>query len=132
VDSRDGPLFSIIARVTDPSRVDYVRDAIIAEIERLKVEPVDAAVLEDTKSHMRYGFTMGLDNPGGVARTLSHYLQLTGDPETVNRVYRLYDAVSPEDIQFVATTYFPETNRTVVTLTQEEQEQEEQQEKTDG
>lgn len=120
VDHRDGPLFTIIARVTDPTRVDYVRDAIIEEIERLKVEPVDDEVLAATKSHMRYGFAMGLDNPGGVAETLAHYLQLTGDPQTVNRVYRLYDSVSPEDIQHVATTYFPATNRTVVTLTQEQ------------
>ena len=62
------------------------RDAIIAEIERLKVEPVDEQVLAETKSHMRYQFALGLDNPGGVARTLAHYLQLTADPETVNRV----------------------------------------------
>lgn len=118
-DSRDGPLFTIIARVTDPDRLEYVRDAIITEINRMKVERVDPSVLADTKSHMRYRFSMGLDNPGDIARTLSHYLQLTGDPETVNRVYRLYDAVSPEDIEYVATTYFAETNRTVVDLTME-------------
>ena len=120
VDHRDGPLFTIIARVTDPGRVEYVRDAIIEEIDRMKSEMVDAVVLADTKSHMRYQFAMGLDNPGDVAETLAHYLQLTTDPETVNRVYRLYDDVSPEDIQNIATTYFPATNRTVVTLTQEQ------------
>lgn len=120
VDHRDAPLFTIIARVTDPARVEYVRDAIIAEIDRLKVEAVDEAVLAATRSHMRYRFQMGLDNPAGVAETLAHYLQLTGDPETVNRVYGLYDAVSPDDVQHVAATYFPATNRTVVTLRQEE------------
>ena len=127
VDHRDAPLFTIIARVTDPARVDYVRDAIITEIDRLKAERVDDAVLADTKSHMRYRFAMGLDNPADVAETLSHYLQLTEDPETVNRVYRLYDTVSPEDIQHVATTYFPETNRTVVTLGRETEEPSEEQ-----
>ena len=120
VDHRDAPLFTIIARITDPTRIDYVRDAIIDEIERLKVEPVDPVVLANTRSHMRYAFAMGLNNPASIAETLGHYLQLTEDPETVNRVYQLYDAVSPEDIQQVATTYFFETNRTVVTLTQEE------------
>ena len=120
LDSRDAPLFSIIARITDPERIDYIRDAIVAEIERMKTEPVDADVLAATKSHMRYGFAMGLDNPGGIARTLGHYLQLTGDPETVNRVYRLYDQVTPEDVQRVATEYFAQPNRTVVIMTQEE------------
>ena len=121
LDGRDAPLFSIIARITDPARVDDVRDAIIDEIERLKTEPVDAVVLDATKSHMRYGFAMGLNNPGQIAQTLGHYLQLTEDPETVNRVYELYDTVSPDDVQMVANTYFADTNRTVVILTPEEQ-----------
>ena len=119
VDSRDAPLFTILARVTDPDRIEYVRQAIVEEIDRMKVEPIDDAVLAATKSHMRYQFAMGLDNPGGIARTLSHYLQLTEDPETVNRVYRLYDAVTAEDIMRAATVYFADTKRTVVTLTQE-------------
>ena len=121
LDSRDAPLFTIIARVTDPDRVDYVRDEIVAEIERLKIEPVDAEVLTATKSHMRYAFAMGLDNPGGIARTLGHYLQLTGDPNTVNRVYELYDAVTPEDVRTATNTYFAETSRSVVILTPEEE-----------
>jgi zinc protease len=119
VDHRDAPLFEIIARVTKPDQVDYVRDAILTEIERLKTEPVDASVLADTKSAMRYSFARGLDSPGPIAETLGHYLQLTGDPETVNRVYALYDAVTADDIQMVATTYFAESNRTVVLLTEE-------------
>ena len=119
VDHRDPPLFEIIARIAKPDRTDYVRDAILAEIERMKTEPVDAAVLADTKSAMRYSFARGLDSPGPIARTLAHYLQLTGDPETVNRVYELYDAVSADDILAVATTYFAETNRTVVLLREE-------------
>ncbi len=118
-DSRDAPLFTIIARVTDPARIEYVRQAIVDEIDRMKVEPVDDAVLAATKSHMRYQFAMGLDNPGGIARTLSHYLQLTEEAETVNRVYRLYDAVTAADIMHAATVYFAETKRTVVTLVQE-------------
>ena len=121
VDSRDAPLFTIIARITDPEKVDYVRDAIVAEIERLKSDPVDAEVLAATKSHMRYAFAMGLDNPGGIARTLGHYLQLTGDPETVNRVYALYDAVTPDDVMAVANAYFGEANRSVVILAPEEE-----------
>ena len=96
-----------------------MRQAIVDEIDRMKVEPVDDAVLASTKSHMRYQFAMGLDNPGGIARTLSHYLQLTEEAETVNRVYRLYDAVTAADIMHAATVYFAETKRTVVTLVQE-------------
>ncbi len=119
VDHRDAPLFTILARVTDSTKVDYVRDTILAEIDRLKVESVEDTVLAATKSHMRYAFVRGLDNPASVAETMGHYLQLTEDPETVNRVYRLYDAVTADDIRRLVTTYFPESNRTVVTLTSE-------------
>ena len=121
VDHRDPPLFAITVRITKPDRIDYVREAILAEIERLKTEPVDEAVLADTKSAMRYAFARGLNSPGPIAETLAHYLQLTGDPETVNRVYELYDAVSVDDVLTVAEKYFAETNRTVVLLTEEAQ-----------
>ncbi len=62
---------------------------------------------------------MGLDNANSIARTISHYVQLTGDPESVNRVYEMYDRVTPEDIMMVAKNYFGANNRTVVLLTQE-------------
>ena len=120
VDHRDPPLFEVLARVTKPDQIDYVRDAILAEIDRMKTEPVDAQLLADTKSAMRYSFARGLNSPGPIAETLGHYLQLTGDPETVNRVYALYDQVTVDDIQAMATKYLAETNRTVVVLTEEE------------
>ena len=33
-----------------------------------------------------------------MANSISHYIQLTGDPESVNRVYQLYDQITPADI----------------------------------
>ena len=109
---------------TDETLIDWAWHTVAevddhAEIDRLKVESVEDTVLAATKSHMRYAFVRGLDNPASVAETMGHYLQLTEDPETVNRVYRLYDAVTADDIRRLVTTYFPESNRTVVTLTSE-------------
>lgn len=118
VDHRDPPLFEIAIRVTKPDKVEYVRDAIFAEIEKRKKIPVDEQLLADTKSHMRYSFAMGLNNPDNIATTLGHYLQLTGDPETVNRVYDLYSRVTADDIMAAATKYFRIDNRTVVILTE--------------
>ena len=121
VDHRDPPLFEIIARITKAEQVDYVRNAIMTEIERMKTEPVDDALLSATKSSMRYSFARDLDSADPIARTLGHYLQLTGDPETVNLVYELYATVTAADIIAVAKKYFDETNRTVVILTEEGQ-----------
>ena len=68
---------------------------------------------------MKYQFAMGLNSPGSVASTLAHYINLTGDPETVNRVYELYDAVTAQDIQNITKKYFTKENRTVVNLSHE-------------
>jgi zinc protease len=66
---------------------------------------------------------MGLDNPNSVAASLSSYIMLTGDPESVNRVYRLYEQITPEDIMGAAKKYMTNTNRTTVILKQEESSQ---------
>ncbi len=55
-------------------------------------------------------YAMQLNNPNTIARTLGHYLQLTGDPETVNNVYELYDSVTQNDIVAVVRRYFSSDN----------------------
>jgi zinc protease len=116
-DHRDPPLFNVITRIKDEKDIERVRDEIYAAIEEAKITPVSQDRLAEIKSHMKYSFAMGLDTPGRIANTMAHYLQMTADHETVNRVYDLYDSVSPQDIMDVAQKYFDEPNRTVVTLT---------------
>ena len=118
-DSRDPGLFTIMSKVKDPSRVAFVRTEIQNAIEEAKRKPVEPQRLRDIKSHMKYSYAMGLNNPNSVARSIANYIQLTNDPESVNRLHALYDRVTPEDIMMVANKYFSETNRTVVLLTQE-------------
>lgn len=118
-DSRDPGLFNIFTRVKDPKDINTVRDAIFEAIEKAKTTPVPAAKLGEIKSFMKYSYAMSLDNADAIARSLAHYVQLTGDPEAVNRVYELYDRVTPDDIMMVARKYFAPTNRTIVLLTME-------------
>ncbi len=122
-DSRDPGLFTIFTRVKDPKNIELVRSEIEKAITEAKEKPVSAERLQAIKSHLKYQFAMGLDNPDAVAANISHYIQLTGDPESVNRVYRLYDQITPDDIMSVAKKYFNATNRTTVILTQEESSQ---------
>ena len=119
-DSRDPGLFQVAARIKDPKNIEKVRDAIYAAMEDAKTKPVSSQRIADVKSHMKYDYAMGLNNANSVANSISHYIQLTGDPESVNRVYALYDRVTPDDIMMVAKKYFTPNNRTVVLLTQEE------------
>ena len=86
----------------------------------MKTEAVDADLLERTKSSLKYGFAMGIDTPGSIAQSLSHYIQLTGDPESINRLYALYDKVTVEDIKMVANKYFIPDHLTIATISDDE------------
>ncbi len=118
-DVRDPGMFTIFTRVKDPKNIEMVKNEIYAAIEKAKTSPISASQLADIKSHMKYSFAMGLDNADAIANSLSHYVSMTGDPESLNRVYALYDKVTPQDLMMVANKYFGTNNRTVVLLTQE-------------
>jgi zinc protease len=118
-DSRDAGLFSIWTRIKDTKNIEAVRNEIYAALEEIKNNPVSAEKLSTIKSYLKYSFAMSLDNADAVAGKISHYIQLTGDPESINQVYALYDKVTPEDITRVAKKYFTKENRTVVNLIEE-------------
>ncbi len=119
-DSRDPNLITIQVSMVDKEDMSYVMDEIKKAIARVKTEDVDAALLERTKSKLKYEFAMSIDTPGAIARSLSHYIQLTGDPESVNRLYALYDKVTAADIKMVANKYFKPEHLTVATISDDE------------
>ena len=118
-DARDPGLFTIFTRIKDPKNIETVKKEILAAIEKAKTTPISAKQLADIKSFLKYSYAMGLDNADAIAGSISHYISMTGDPESVNRVYALYDNVTPQDLLMVANKYFSAGNRTVVLLTQE-------------
>ena len=114
---RDPYLFTVVTRLRTPDAMPEVERAIADAFEGLKTEPVDAARLDRIKDHLRYQFALTLDSAPSVAVTVAEFLNLTGDPATINELYEQYEAVSPEDVQRVAREVFEETNQTVVELT---------------
>ena len=118
-DRRDPFLFIIMARIKNENLIDSVKNEIFNAIEELKTKPVSKKRLDEIKSYLKYSFAMSLDNPNNVAYTVGHYFQLTGNPESVNELYALYDRVTPEDIMRSAQKYLTKENRTIVTLTEE-------------
>ncbi|GMR15485.1 MAG: pitrilysin family protein [Gammaproteobacteria bacterium] len=119
-DSRDPNLITIQVSMVDKEDMSYVMGEIKKAIASVKTEDVDAALLERTKSKLKYEYAMSIDTPGAIARSLSHYIQLTGDPESVNRLYALYDKVTVEDIKMVANKYFKPEHLTVATISDDE------------
>ena len=119
-DHRDPYLFEIVARIKNSDRVPYVEEAITTALEGLKTNRVEPQRLDRVKSHLRYGFAMSLNTAANASRSLAHYAALTGDPGTVNRVYAMYERVTPEDVRTTARRYFDRAERTVVILRHEE------------
>jgi zinc protease len=115
-DHMDPYLFTIMARVKDGKDIGYVREQALATVASFREEPVDKQRLEDVKKHLRYSFSLGLDNNEAIARTLSHYIALRRTPETINRIYGLDSEITPEDVQAMARKYLIENNRTTITL----------------
>ena len=120
-DSKDPYLFSIQALMVDKEDMQYVADQIIEAVDEVKADGVDEKTLSNTKSHLKYGFAMHIDSPDAIARSLSHYVQLTGDPEAINRLYAQYDRVTVEDIRRIASRYFVPKRLTIATITDDEE-----------
>ncbi len=118
-DSRDPGLFMIFTRIKDPKKINYVNEEIYAALEEIKNKPVADEKLATVKSYLKYSFAMGLNNADAIAGILSHYYQISGAPESMNKVYALYEKVTADDIMKVAKKYFIKENRTVVTLVEE-------------
>ncbi len=115
-DRRDPYLFTIQAVVKKDEDLPYVESQIFQEIERFKAEPVASDRLAEIKSNRRYTMAGALETTDGLAGTLVGYLSLTADPGTLNRLFRLYDRITPEDIMIMAKKYFVKENCTIATL----------------
>lgn len=116
-DQKDPELFSVFARVKDPKDIDYVQGEILKTFARYAKEPVPQDKLDATRSRLRYGFAVGLDSSEAIAAALASYISLTRTPDSLNKVFSLYDSITPADIQAAAAKYFTDNSRTIVTLT---------------
>ena len=115
-DTRDPSLLAFTSIIKKEEDLPYVEEEIFKELERLKTEPVSAGLLAAVKSNLKYSLANELGTTDGVAGVLSFYINLTGDPGTLNKLYGLYEKVTPQDIQAVARQYFVRTSSTVATL----------------
>jgi zinc protease len=115
-DSKDPNLFNIYASVVKAEDMQYVKDQIVKALEAAKTNKAAPQLLADTKSNLKYSFAMRIDNPTQIAESIAHYVYLTGDPESLNRLYAMYDKVTAEDLVTVAKKYFTPTRLTVATI----------------
>jgi zinc protease len=115
-DRRDPGFFLVLARVKDAARVGDVREAIERTLAQAGSQPLAPARLEQVLSRLRYGFLSGLVTPDQVASTVCHYVQLTGEPASIERSFATLAKVGAGDVATAAARVFRPENRTVVSL----------------
>ena len=112
----DPELFSVVAQVRDAKDLNYVRDEIIKTYKRFSLEAIPQKQLEETRSRNRYGFAMAMNSNDAIADTLARFVALRRSPDTIDKVFALYDSITADDIKRMAAKYFVDNSQTVVTL----------------
>lgn len=132
--NRDPNLFLIAASIMEKEDMEYVQTAILTAIDEAAKQPINPDRLADVKSNKRYAFAKKLDTPDRVAGSLAYYLQLTGDVNSINSLFSLYETITPEDICQTVAKYFAPSNRNIILLSSsaKEDESEEDEEESDN
>jgi len=115
----DPYLLTVMARVKNPADAWYVRDEILKTFAKFRLDPVSSQKLNHMKSNIKYAFAAGMDNSEAIAGALVPYIIKSRDPETINRVYDLYDSITASDIQENANKYLTDKRLVVVSLSHE-------------
>lgn len=117
---RDPSLVDVTAMVKDPSDIERIEAEIRAAIDRFRTELVDEKRLEDTKSHLKYRYLMGLETGQQVAFSLMTPIINTGTLEAIEDYYGTLASLTPEDIRDAAVEVLKESARTTITMLQAE------------
>jgi len=115
-DRADPELFLVAAKLKDVKDTDYVRQQILETYRRFAKEPVPKDKLDSTRSRLRYQFALGMDSSEAIAGALAVYIGLRRTPLTIDKLFALYDTVTPADMREMAAKYFVDNHRTIVTL----------------
>ncbi len=113
----DPELFTVFAQIKDVKDLDYVKDEIVKTYKKYTKEKIPQKQLDETRSRLRYGFSLGMNSNDAIAGTLARFIALRRSPDTIDKIFALYDSITPEDIRAAADKYFNDNSQTTITLT---------------
>ena len=117
----DANLFYAVAIVQPGRTPDQAINALIAEFDRLKNEPISDRDLQRTKNQFARDYILNRESDQDKARVLSHAVVIHHDIKTADGEFDIFQSLTAADVQRVAKTYFTPQNRTVLTLLPEAQ-----------
>jgi zinc protease len=93
-----------------------VTAALIAELDRLKTEPITDHELQRSKNQFARDYIMGRESNQQKATHLAHAVVIHHDIKTADGEFDIFQNITVADVQRVARTYFRPENRLVLTL----------------
>jgi zinc protease len=119
----DAGLFELIIITAGGKSAPDAEKAALAELEKLKTEPVTAAELDKARNVLLSSKLHARETAQGQAFALSEAAVRFGDPERVNTDIARLQAVTAADVQRVAQKYFTAENRVVIVYANGQEEQ---------
>jgi predicted Zn-dependent peptidase len=107
-------VFDVVPRA--PHTLDEVESVLSEQIERLQREPVSEHELARVVNRLDADLIRSLQSNQGLASQLSYFQAVAGDWRYVLTIRDRVAAVTPQDIQRVASQWFVKSNRTVARL----------------
>lgn len=98
---------------TPPERL---MEALIAEVDRMKTEPITQEELNRAKRQFARDYILGRETIQQKALHLAHAVVIHDDIKTADGEFDLFQAVTVEDVQRVARTYFTPETRLRITI----------------
>jgi zinc protease len=112
----DPNLFYVVGIVQPGHTTDEVAKALIAELDRLKEEPITEHELQRTKNQFARDYILGRERDQDKAMDLAHALVIHHDIKTADGEFETFQSITASDVQRVARTYFTPENRLVLTI----------------
>ena len=107
-------LFYAVAIVQPGQTPQAAEQALIAEFEKLKQEPVTDNELQRAKNQFARDYIVGRESIQQKALHLAHAVVIHNDITTADGEFDIFMNVTRDDVQRVARTYFNESNRIVL------------------
>lgn len=112
--TEDPGLFLTFAIANMSVNVDTLEQAMDAEINRVKTEPISDREFEKLRNQIESNFVQQNSTVAGRAESLADYHVYYGDANLINTELNRYMKVTKEDIQRVARQYLTKDNRVVL------------------
>jgi len=112
----DPNLFYAVAIVQPGRTPQEAIAALIAELDRLKNEPISDRELQRTKNQFARDYILQRESNQQKALQLGHAVVIHRDAGTADGEFEIFQKLTVSDVQRVARTYFTPENRLVLTL----------------